>query len=52
MELDNIQEQESFDKEYIIYKGKKRKSKANDSDVSQCCEFEGSEDCVCNLVAF
>ena len=26
MELDNIQEQESFDKEYIIYKGKKSKS--------------------------
>jgi hypothetical protein len=59
-ELDIIKEYENFHSDYIIIKknvskkSKKEKSKGKSDDIESdiCCEFKGSERCICDLLVY
>jgi uncharacterized protein YutD len=59
-ELDQIKEYENFHNDYIIIKknvGKKSKkdkkaSKQEDDEPDVCCEYKGSDRCICDLLVY
>jgi uncharacterized protein YutD len=59
-ELDQIKEYENFHNDYIIIKknvGKKSKkekkaSKQEDDEPDVCCEYKGSDRCICDLMVY